>query len=70
MTLQDLHDERKGMQERIHALINFDAGDPARNDMGNDEMFALQVQLRAMRQYLKALDYRIEQWTKRETDNG
>ena len=33
--------------------------------MGKDEEFALNVQLKAMRQYLKALDYRIEQWTKR-----
>lgn len=65
MTLQDLHDERKELQDRIHALINFEAGDPARLDMGDDEKFALNVQLKAMRQYLKALDYRIEQWTKR-----
>lgn len=65
MTIQDLHDERKELQGRIHALINFEAGDPARLDMGGDEEFAMNVQLKAMRQYLKALDYRIEQWTKR-----
>ena len=65
MTIQDLHDERRALQERIHALVNFEAGDPARLGMGKDEEFALNVQLKAMRQYLKALDYRIEQWTKR-----
>lgn len=66
MTIQDLHDERRALQERIHALVNFEAGDPARLEMGKDEEFALNVQLKAMRQYLKALDYRIEQLTKRE----
>lgn len=52
-------DEQKQLEERIRALINFEAGDPARKDMGEDEEFALKVQLQSMRTYLKALKYRI-----------
>ena len=67
MTLEDLHNEQKELTDRIHALINFEAGDPNRKGMGGDEDFALKVQLQAMRTYLKALNYRIERWTERES---
>jgi hypothetical protein len=65
MTLEDLINEERALRERINATINFEAGDPNRLGMGDDETFALKVQLQAMRQYLKAIDYRIEKWTKR-----
>ena len=59
MKIEDMLDEQKQLEERIRALINFEAGDPARKDMGEDEEFALKVQLQSMRTYLKALKYRI-----------
>lgn len=59
MKIEDMLDEQKQLEERIRALINFEAGDPARREIGDDEEFALKVQLQSMRTYLKALKYRI-----------
>ena len=59
MKIEDMLDEQRQLEERIRALINFEAGDPARKDMGEDEEFALKVQLQSMRTYLKSLKYRI-----------
>ena len=59
MNVETMLDEQKQLEERIRALINFEAGDPASREMGDDEEFALKVQLQSMRTYLKALKYRI-----------
>lgn len=66
MNLEDLINEERALRDKINATINFEAGDPNRIGMEEDEVFALKVQLHSMRQYLKALDYRIDKWTKRK----
>lgn len=66
MTLEDLVNEQKELRDKINATINFEAGDPNRNAMDDGEKFALMMQIQAMRQYLRAINYRIEKWTKRE----